>query len=254
MTGRLYLIPSLLGESADPGDLPASTFAVLQRLDHLLVETPKQARRFLQRVGIAVSTRRLQVQVLDEHTPESRLPELLAPARAGVDMGLLCDAGCPAVADPGARLVRLAHADGIRVVPLVGPSAVLLALMGSGLGGQRFAFHGYLPIDPARRTEVLRGLEADARRHARTQIFIEAPYRNERLLQAVLAACAPDTALCLATDLTLATESIRTDTIAQWRLATPAIDRRPTVFLLGCESAVFASPQQGRRRPGQRRG
>lgn len=254
MAGRLFLIPSLLGEGANPGDLPASAAAVLQRLDHLVVETPKQARRFLHDLGIAVATRNLDLQVLDEHTPQDRLPQLLAPARAGIDMGLLSDAGCPAVADPGARLVRRAHAEGIRVVPLAGPSAILLALMGSGLGGQRFTFHGYLPVDAARRTGALRALEADARRHARTQIFIEAPYRNERLLQAVLAACAPDTALCLATDLTLASESIRTRTIAQWRSALPAIDRRPTVFLLGGECAVPVAPAQGRRRAARARG
>lgn len=235
MLATLYLVPSTLGDDAPIDTLPAATLSVLRRLDYLVVETPKQARAFLRQAGIAVAQRALHIDVLDEHTPDARLPELLAPALAGHDVGIVSDAGCPAVADPGARLVRLAHAKGVRVVPLVGPAAILLALMASGLNGQRFAFHGYLPVAGARRDAALRALEQAARRRNETQIVIEAPYRNNRLLQALLAVCAPDTLLCLATDLTRPSEHIATRTLGEWRTNPPDLDRRPTVFLLAAE-------------------
>ena len=233
MSGTLYLVPSVLGDGASILTLPAATLAILQRLDYLVVETPKQARRFLKLAGVALAERGLHIEVLDEHTAESRLPALLAPALTGSDMGVVSDAGCPGIADPGARLVRLAHTHGVRVVPLVGPSSILLALMASGLNGQRFVFHGYLPVEAARRDQAMRTLELAAQRRHETQIMIEAPYRNNRLLQALLDVCAPDTLLCLAADLTLPSEWIVTRTIAQWRTDCPDIDRRPTVFLLG---------------------
>jgi 16S rRNA (cytidine1402-2'-O)-methyltransferase len=252
MPATLFLIPSLLGDTAAIDALPAATLSVLQRLDHLVVETPKQARRFLKQAGIALSTRALNMEVLDEHTPDGRLLGLLAPALAGKDMGILSDAGCPAIADPGARLVRLAHSHGIRVAPLVGPSAVLLALMASGLNGQRFVFHGYLPVDAMRRDEALRTLERAAHQLQQTQIAIEAPYRNNRLLQALVAICAADTLLCLATDVTLASESIATRTIAQWRSGTPDIDGRPTVFLMGAAGLGQAGSNARKRREPRR--
>jgi 16S rRNA (cytidine1402-2'-O)-methyltransferase len=257
MPATLFLIPSLLGEAATIGTLPAATLEILQRLDHLVVETPKQARRFFKLAGIALATRSLSIEVLDEHTPDERLPALLAPALSGFDMGIVADAGCPAIADPGARLVRLAHARCIRVAPLVGPSAILLALMASGLNGQRFVFHGYLPVDASKRDEAVRALERAARQLNQTQIAIETPYRNTRLLQALLATCAPDTLLCLATDVTLPTESIATRTIAQWRSDVADIDGRPTVFLLGAGGfgQAVASSREPRepRRPRRRR-
>jgi 16S rRNA (cytidine1402-2'-O)-methyltransferase len=233
MPATLYLVPSVLGDAAPIQSLPAATLAILQRLDYLVVETPKQARRFLKLAGVALAGRAPHIEVLDEHTEEVRLPALLAPALAGNDMGIVSDAGCPGVADPGAKLVRLAHAHAVRVVPLVGPSSILLALMASGLDGQRFVFHGYLPVEAARRDQTVRALELAAQRQQQTQIVIEAPYRNNRLLQALLAVCAPATLLCLAVDLTLPSEWIATRTIAQWRTDCPDIDRRPTVFLLG---------------------
>ncbi|MGH8663905.1 MAG: SAM-dependent methyltransferase [Burkholderiales bacterium] len=241
MPATLYLVPSVLGDGAPIQTLPAATLAILQRLDHLVVETPKQARRFLKLAGVALADRPLHIEVLDEHTPESRLPALLAPALAGSDLGIVSDAGCPGVADPGARLVRLAHAHAVRVVPLVGPSSILLALMASGLNGQRFVFHGYLPVEAARRDRTVRTLELAARRRQETQIMIEAPYRNNRLLQALLGVCAPGSLLCLAADVTLASEWIVTRTIAQWRADCPDIDRRPTVFLLGAETSSGAA-------------
>jgi 16S rRNA (cytidine1402-2'-O)-methyltransferase len=243
MPGTLYLVPSLLGDTAPLETLPAASLAVLRRLDHLVVETPKQARRYLKAAGIALAGQAPAIEVLDEHTPDTRLPELLAPALTGRDMGVVSDAGCPAIADPGARLVRLAHEHGIRVAPLVGPSSILLALMASGMNGQRFVFHGYLPAETKRRDEALRALERDARRLDQAQIAIEAPYRNNRLLQAILATCEADSLLCLATDLTLTSESIVTRSIAQWRCGCPDIDRRPTVFVLGVAARGRGSGQ-----------
>ncbi len=251
MPGILYLVPSVLGDTASLESLPAASLAVLRRLDHLVVETPKQARSYLNAAGIALGERAPAIEVLDEHTPDTRLPALLAPALAGRDMGIVSDAGCPAIADPGARLVRSAHAHGIRVAPLVGPSSILLALMASGLNAQRFVFHGYLPVEAQRRDQALRALERDARRLDQAQVAIEAPYRNNRLLQAIVAICAPDTLLCLATDLTLPSESIATRSIAQWRCSCPDIDRRPTVFVLGVEARGRGAGQLPERREGK---
>jgi 16S rRNA (cytidine1402-2'-O)-methyltransferase len=201
--------------------------------DLTLLATLAGCEMGLKLAGVALAGPAPHIEVLDEHTAESRLPALLAPALAGSDMGIVSDAGCPGVADPGAKLVRLAHAHAMRVVPLVGPSSILLALMASGLNGQRFAFHGYLPVEAARRAQSVRALELAAQRRQETQIMIEAPYRNNRLLQALLAVCASGTLLCLAVDVTLPSEWIVTRTIAQWRTDCPDIDRRPTVFLLG---------------------
>ncbi|RPI47975.1 MAG: SAM-dependent methyltransferase, partial [Betaproteobacteria bacterium] len=155
MRARLFLIPSTLGESAAIETVPAATLSVLHRLEHLVVESPKPARRFLQAAGLRLGDRSIRFYVLDEHTPDSALPELLAVLLSGADVGLLSDAGCPAIADPGARLVRLAHEHGIEVMPMVGPSSITLALMASGLNGQRFAFHGYLPVEPQARARAL---------------------------------------------------------------------------------------------------
>jgi 16S rRNA (cytidine1402-2'-O)-methyltransferase len=232
VAAKLYLVPSTLGEFAPLATLPQATLEIVSGLDHWVVETPKLARRFLQAAGVALRLRKLDFKVLDEHTPDSRLPELLAPALGGADLGVLCDAGCPGVADPGARLVRLAHTQSVLVVPLVGPSAILLALMGSGLNGQRFVFHGYLPIDPLKRTRALRDLERISAALDQTQIAIETPYRNNQLLDALLKDCAEDTRLCIAADLTLPGQYIRTRRIGEWRTDRPNLNKRPTVFLI----------------------
>ena len=169
---------------------------------------------------------------LNEHTPPAHIPSLLQPLREGRSLGLLSEAGCPAIADPGAALVEAAHAEAFRVVPLVGPSAITLALMASGLEGQRFAFCGYLPRESAERAQRIKELESRSRREEETEIFIETPYRNEALLAALLSTCARGTRLCIAADLTLPGESIRTRAIADWRRERPAIGKRPAVFLL----------------------
>jgi 16S rRNA (cytidine1402-2'-O)-methyltransferase len=231
-SGKLFIIPNTLGELAPIETLPSSTVRIVLRLRYWIVETPKPARRFLRLAGVETNLRALDIQVLDQNTPETRLPALIEPALRGNDLGILSDAGCPAVADPGAKLVALAHEHHISVCPLVGPSSILLALMGSGLNGQQFVFHGYLPVDAAACIARLKVLEKTARAHAETQIFIETPYRNERLLKNILRACSPRSRLCIATDLTLPSQSIRTLTIEQWREQRPALDKRPSVFLL----------------------
>ena len=232
-SGTLYLIPSSLG----PGDatqmLPGSALAVLARLTTFVAENPRTARAFLKAAGYPRALQEVAFKVLDEHTRPGGLTDLLEPLLEGTDCGLLSEAGCPAVADPGAALVRLAHRHDVRVVPMVGPSSILLALMASGLDGQRFSFHGYLPVAATARRKALLELELMSERERRTQIFIEAPYRNAPLLQAILETCDGRTLLCLATDLTLETESVQTRAVAAWKARpAPPVARRPTVFLL----------------------
>jgi 16S rRNA (cytidine1402-2'-O)-methyltransferase len=218
----LYAIPTPLG--GPPAEaLPASALQTIRTLKDFAVENAKSARAFLGGIGMPV--RELNLQVLNGDSTR-----LLVPLREGRPLGLLSEAGCPAIADPGAALVEAAHLEGFRVVPLVGPSSILLALMASGLEGQRFAFCGYLPRDAAERKRKIRELEDRSRRERETEIFIETPYRNEAMLAALLESCSPATRLCVAADLTLPSESIVTRPIARWR-RTP-IGRRPAVFVL----------------------
>ena len=231
-SGTLYLIPTPLGEQSLQNILPTAVQAIAAQLDTFIVEHPKTARAFLKQIDTQTALQQIELLVLDEHTQAPDLQALLAPLLAGKDVGLISEAGCPAVADPGANLVRLAHQRGIRVVPLVGPSSILLALMASGLPGQRFTFHGYLPVDKTERKKKLLELEQAARTRDETQIFIETPYRNRQMLEAIVESCGAATALCVATDVTLATEEIHTRTIAEWKNALPEIDKRPAVFLL----------------------
>jgi 16S rRNA (cytidine1402-2'-O)-methyltransferase len=231
--GNLYVIPSLLGVVPPAQVLPQSTIDVARRLSHFLVETPKIARQFLKGLDSQRSLSSIAMAELNEHTASERIPELLTPALQGHDLGLLTDAGCPGIADPGAPLIAAAHRAGIRVVPLVGPCAVLLALMASGMNGQAFAFHGYLPAKPAPRNEALRALDRAAATGA-TQVFIETPYRNDAMVAGVLASCRPTLRFCAAVDLTLPTEQVVCRTIAAWRAAPRAdLGKRPAIFLLG---------------------
>ncbi len=231
--GVLYLIPVPLGQSTLDGVLPATVLDRARKLQHFVAENAKSARAFLKLLPSDTPLQQISIQQLSEHTPAQALPALLTPLHAGSDVGLVSEAGCPAVADPGANLVALAQREGIRVVPLVGPSAILLALMGSGLSGQNFAFHGYLPVKEEERQKKLRELEKDSRQETRTQIFIETPYRNRQLLETAIKTCAPGTRICVASDLTLANETITTRTTEEWRSrGLPEVDRRPTVFLL----------------------
>jgi 16S rRNA (cytidine1402-2'-O)-methyltransferase len=225
----LYLIP--VGLAGDPAaiPLPAATVEIARSLRTFIVENARTARGFLKAIRHPGPLRELKLLTLDEHTRD--VAPLLAPLLAGEDCGLMSEAGCPAVADPGAALVQRAHRAGVRVVPLVGPSSILLALMASGMNGQRFAFQGYLPVERAERARVIKSLEA--RSEAETQIFIETPYRTEALLTSLLEHCRTDTLLCIAADLTLPAGFVRTQPIGEWKKKPPMLHRRPAVFLLG---------------------
>jgi len=226
----LYLIPTPLGDHAPLIAIPASTLDRVRVIEHFLVEVPKTARAFLKAAGHPMPIASLSIDRIPND--DAGIDALLAPLRDGRDVGVLSEAGAPAIADPGGAVVRRAHALGCRVVPLAGPSAIMLALMASGLDGQRFAFHGYLPVEEAALGALLKTLEGDSRRDHATQAFIETPYRNDRMLRAILQHCAPSTEVCLATNLTQPDESIRTRTVDAWRRDAPEIGRRPTVFLL----------------------
>ena len=231
--GRLYLVPNLLGVVAPDAVLPARTIAIARSLAYYVVENAKPARAFLKTLAPDVPLREIQIVELGESPSVARCTELLAPARSGFDMGVLADAGCPGVADPGALLVAQAHREAIGVAPLVGPSAILLALMASGMNGQTFAFHGYLPVGADERGRALRRIEADSQRDGYAQIFIETPYRNVTLLHALVATCKPATRLCVAADLTIETETIASRTIREWRAVNFAsYSKRPAIFVL----------------------
>lgn len=231
--GKLYLIPVPLGPSPVAEVLPAAVIDRARQLKHFVAENAKSARAFLKSLPTETPLQQIDIRELNEHTPPGALPELLAPLLAGDDVGLISEAGCPAVADPGAGLVALAHESGIAVTPLVGPSSILLALMGSGLSGQSFAFHGYLPAKEDQRRKSIQELERDSRKAQRTQLFIETPYRNRQMMQTLLDTCAAQTRIGIATDLTLASERIMTMPSGEWkRCGIPDIDKRPTVFLL----------------------
>jgi len=226
MRPALYLVPVPLGGPAAEALSTAAAHTV-RSLRDFAVENAKSARAFLGALGMPCAIRELRIQEI-----AGDAAALLAPLRAGRPLGVLSEAGCPAVADPGAALVAAAHAEGFRVIPLVGPSAIVLALMASGLEGQRFAFCGYLPRDKQARADRIRALERRSRAENETQVFIETPYRNEALLMALLEYCDAATRLCVAVDLTLPTEEIATRDVAQWRRLQASIGRRPAVYLL----------------------
>jgi 16S rRNA (cytidine1402-2'-O)-methyltransferase len=246
MPGTLYLIPNTLGPdnsgASDPLAfvIPEEVRALTARLDYFVAENAKTTRAFLKLIAVkhplAKPLQEIRIAELNVQTDAAALPALLAPLLEGSDAGLISEAGVPAVADPGANLVRLAHAQGITVKPLVGPSSLLLAVMASGLNGQSFAFNGYLPIDAAERAKRIKELEGRSRHDRQTQLFIETPYRNDGLLDTLVNTCQGSTLLCVATDLTLPTELIRTQTVAHWKrdLAAgkaPDFHKKPTVFL-----------------------
>lgn len=230
--GTLYLIPTTLGESPLSSIIPQQVQKIAAGLTVFVAENPKTARQYLKQLELVTPLQEIEMFTLDKHTKPEQLAQFLQPALAGKDIGLVSEAGCPAVADPGALLVRLAHEKGVRVVPLVGPSSILLALMASGMNGQAFAFHGYLPIQKAERGKKIAGLEKESMLRDQTQIFIETPYRNQAMFEDIIQVCEPGTELCLATDITLVSEHIETRTIAEWRKKTPDINKKPTIFLL----------------------
>ena len=230
--GSLYLLPNTLGDTAADAVIPAAALHRARALEYFVAEDPKSARAFLKRIGYPKPLQNARIERLDHNTSSRDIPALLDPVVMGEHAGLLSEAGLPAVADPGAVLVRLAHERNVRVVPLSGPSSIVLALAASGLEGQRFAFHGYLPVEKPELVAALKELERQSRRMDQTQIFIETPYRNDSTLATMLETLGDGTLVCVAADLTLESETVRTQPAAAWRKALPRLKGRPAVFLL----------------------
>jgi len=235
-TGTLYLIPNTLGKTPENNTIPDYVLNIIRRLDVFIVENIKTAAGYLQWVGDTVPEYEIEFLLLNKKTPAREMASFLDPLKKGKDAGLLSEAGCPAVADPGSEFIKMVHAQQIAVCPLVGPSSILLALMGSGFNGQSFCFHGYLPIEKNKRRETLRQLEKESRRKNITQIFMEAPHRNDEMMASVINVCQPDTRFCTATDLTLPDESIISQPVSAWKQQKDiSIHKKPTIFLLSAE-------------------
>lgn len=231
--GTLYLIPNTLGKTPENNTIPEFVLNIIRRLDVLIVENIQTAVRYLQWVGDTVPDYEIQFLLLNKKTPTHEMASFLNPLKKGNDVGVLSEAGCPAVADPGSELVTMAHNAGISVHPLVGPSSILLALMGSGFNGQHFTFHGYLPIEKSAREQKIKSLEEESKSGGITQIFMEAPHRNDAIVKAVLAQCHPETRFCIATNLTLPDESITSKRISDWKKEDrKSLQKDPTIFLL----------------------
>ena len=230
--GSLYLLPNTLGDTAADAVIPAAALHRARALEYFVAENPKSARAFLKRIGYPKPLQDARIERLDHNTSPLDIPALLDPVVNGEDAGLLSEAGLPAIADPGAALVRAAHEKKVRVVPLSGPSSIVLALAASGLEGQRFCFHGYLPVAKPELVTALKELERRSRRTDQTQIFIETPYRNDSTLATMLETLGDGTLVCVAADLTLESETVRTQPAAAWRKALPRLKGRPAVFLL----------------------
>ena len=231
MAGTLFLIPAPLGDESIAW-LPASEAAKVLHIRHFVVEAEKTARKHLKALGVSTPIRELVMNTLNEHTKPADVAALLAPLLAGEDVGLISEAGCPAVADPGAQLVALAHERGLRVEPLIGPSSILLALMASGANGQCFAFHGYLPVDAADKAKIVKELELRSRQRNETQVFIETPYRNNALLQQLRDTLSPATRLAVACDLTLPSQTIVSRRVKDWPKDAPDLHKRPAIFII----------------------
>ena len=228
---HLYLIPTVISEVQNDV-IPEQVRNVILHTDYFLVENVRTARRFISSLKMGITIEDLHFEVLDKKTSEEKAAKLLQPLREGRNVGIMSESGCPGIADPGSAAVRYAHKHGIRVVPLVGPSSIFLSLMASGFNGQNFTFHGYLPIDKKALENTIKTLEADSRKHKRTQIFIEAPYRNNQLLESMCKYASPDTMLCVARDISGKDEFIRTSTIKGWKSIEVELHKIPTVFLL----------------------
>jgi 16S rRNA (cytidine1402-2'-O)-methyltransferase len=231
--GKLFLIPTTLGETGHLNTvIPDFNLHILHSLDVFIVEQLRTARRFLKKAGHPKPIDELQFFELNKHTDENTISAYLESAQKGKSVGLLSEAGTPCIADPGAAIVKLAHKKEIQVVPLVGPNSIILALMASGFNGQQFCFHGYLPVDGKLLKQKIREIEMYSQKFDQTQIFIETPYRNGKMLDSLLRTCKPQTQLCIATNLSLDTESIQTKSVAAWKKHTPDFHKKPTVFLL----------------------
>jgi 16S rRNA (cytidine1402-2'-O)-methyltransferase len=230
--GKLYLIPTTLGES-DPSDvLPIRISRTNDFIDDYIVENEKTARKFIKSTNPRKIQAELKISTLNKHTETREHLSMIQPCFEGKNIGLMSEAGCPGVADPGAVIVKLAHEKGIQVIPLVGPSSILLAIMASGMNGQSFAFNGYIPIDKSEKRIVLKTLEKLSIDKNQSQIFIETPFRNNKMLEDILQSLHPETHLCIATDITLPTEYIKTMRVAAWKKAVVDLHNRPTIFII----------------------
>jgi 16S rRNA (cytidine1402-2'-O)-methyltransferase len=228
----LYLVPTSLGETPFDRILPAANTGIVSALRYFIVEDVRTARRFLKKANPAIDIDTLTFFILNQHTTPEELSGFLKPLFDGNDMGVLSEAGCPAIADPGADVVAIAQKHNITVVPMVGPSSILLALMASGFNGQSFAFAGYLPIDRAERSKALKKLETRAYNESQSQIFIETPYRNMKMFEEILQSCQSNSRLCIAADITLETEFIKTKSVKEWKTQIPDLNKRPCIFIL----------------------
>lgn len=228
----LYLIPVMLGETQIDRVIPTYNIEIANRLNHFIVENKRSARRFLKKCNPAIDIEALIFYELNKHTDKKQLADYLLPMKSGESMGVISEAGCPAVADPGADVVAIAQRQGYNVVPLVGPSSILMAVMASGFNGQSFAFHGYLPIDAAERVKKLKQLEGRAYVENQTQLFIETPYRNQKLVEDILLHCKPQTRLCIAMNISCSDEYIATRPLQAWKGKLPDMYKKPCVFLI----------------------
>ena len=231
MKGKLFLFPTTLSDDTQERVLPPSVKESIKDVHYFLCENVRTARRFISSLKVHPSIEALKFEVLDKDTPQQRLPDLMLPVINGQDAGVLSESGCPGIADPGAMAVAYAHENDIQVIPLVGPSSIILALMASGLNGQNFAFHGYLPIEGKEAGQTIKNLERESRERRQTQVFIETPFRNNALMAHLLKSLRNDTRLCVAVNITSNDERIRCLTVAQWKNATPTFEKVPAVFL-----------------------
>jgi 16S rRNA (cytidine1402-2'-O)-methyltransferase len=232
MIGKLYLIPTTLGETEPLEVMPLSVKKVIEQIDYYIVENEKSARRFIKKISPKKSQPELTIKLLDKYAVEEETQKYLDVCAQGVNVGLLSEAGVPAIADPGASIVKLAHQKNIKVVPLVGPSSILMAMMASGMNGQNFAFNGYLPIDKGERKRAIKDLERLSLDKNQSQIFIETPYRNEKMLADLKSILSPTTSLCIAADITLPSEYIKTLLIKDWKHQQPDLHKKPAIFII----------------------
>ena len=230
--GSLYLIPTRLGDNAPLEVLPISVKKVIESIDDYIVENEKTARRFIKKISSGKSQASLTIHILNKYTKPDEFQSFLEACKSGKSIGLLSEAGCPGIVDPGADIVKIAHENNIRVIPLVGPSSILLALMSSGMNGQSFTFNGYLPIDKAERKTKLKQLELISVEQNQSQIFIETPYRNNKMVEDICAILQNQTRLCIACDITLPTEYIKTKTVEEWKHITVDLHKRPAIFII----------------------
>lgn len=233
MENALYLLPVTLGDTEIDNVLPSYNREIIRQIKFFIVENVRSARRFLKKVDRDINIDELTFYLMDKHTDAAKMASYLKPLEEGNAMGVISEAGCPAVADPGADVVAVAQRKNLRVIPMVGPSSIIMSVMGSGFNGQSFAFNGYLPIEPAERTKRIKQLETRAYTEDQTQLFIETPYRNHRMLEELLRTCKPSTRLCIASGITCAEEYIHTHTIAEWKkIKLHDLSKIPTIFLI----------------------